>query len=178
MLSIFFIGVALSMDAFSLALNIGTLNIGKNKELIFPLFVGIMHFIMSLFGIILGTAILNIININSKILITIILIYLAYVMYIDRNKEKKIKIISYPVLILLATSVSIDSFSASLGLNVITKNLIIPGIVFLICSSSITYAGLLIGKYSVKIMKNKASIFGVIILLILAYVNICQLLFN
>ena len=48
MLSIFLIGLALSMDAFSISLSIGLNNISKLKRIFIPIIVGIMHFIMPL----------------------------------------------------------------------------------------------------------------------------------
>lgn len=177
MLSIFLIGIALSMDAFSVSLSFGTLNIKNNKLLLLPIIVGIMHFIMPLLGLILGEQILNIININPKIIIVIILIYLSVVMYINRNKNEIFNITSYINIFLFAFSVSIDSFSVGIGFPGLTNNYILSSIIFTLCSSVFTYLGILIGKYSTKYLKRKSILVGIIILLLITFVNICQIIF-
>ena len=63
MLSIFFIGIALSMDAFSIALSIGTNNLSKKSIVLTITLVGLMHFIMPQLGLMLGNQVYNFINI-------------------------------------------------------------------------------------------------------------------
>lgn len=174
MLSIFFIGLALSMDAFSLALSIGLNDLSRIKRTIIPLTVGSMHFIMPLFGNLIGEEILNIININPKIIMSIILLYLAVVMFLDRKKEKKVMISSLLSILLFSFSVSIDSFSVGIGLAGLTDKYLLSYIIFSLCSMCITHIGLIVGKYSSKYLKERAVYVGIFILLILSIVNLCQ----
>ena len=175
MLSIFLIGVALSMDAFSIALSIGTTHLSKNRFILIPIVVSIMHFIMPLIGLFLGNQILSVININPKIIMTIILLYLAFLMYKDRNNDKVPKINSLLSIFLYAISVSLDSFSVGIGLKALTDKIIIPPIIFSLCAGTITYMGLILGKYSQKVWKEKASLIGIILLISISIVNICKL---
>ena len=175
MLSIFLIGVALSMDAFSIALSIGTTHLSKNRFILIPIVVSIMHFVMPLIGLFLGNQILSVININPKIIMTIILLYLAFLMYKDRNNDKVPKINSLLSIFLYAISVSLDSFSVGIGLKGLTEHYILASIVFSLCAFCITYIGLVLGKYSLKILKNKTKYVGMILLFITATVNLCQL---
>ena len=156
MLSIFFIGLALSMDAFSLSLSIGLNELSRIKRIIIPLTVGIMHFIMPLLGNLIGEEILNIININPKIIVSIILLYLAIAMFLERKKEKKVIISSMLSILLFSFSVSIDSFSVGIGLTGLTEHHFLSYIIFSLCSMCITHIGLIIGKYSSKYLKEKA----------------------
>ena len=175
MLSIFLIGVALSMDAFSIALSIGTTHLSKNRFILIPIVVSIMHFVMPLIGLFLGNQILSVININPKIIMTIILLYLAFLMYKDRNNDKVTKINSLLSIFLYAISVSLDSFSVGIGLKALTDKIIIPPIIFSLCAGTITYMGLILGKYSQKVWKEKASLIGIILLILISIVNICKL---
>jgi len=175
LLSIFLIGVALSMDAFSIALSIGTTHLSKNRFILVPIVVSIMHFIMPLIGLFLGNQILSVININPKITMTIILLYLAFVMYKDRKNDKVTQINSLLSILLFAFSVSIDSFSVGIGLRALTDKIIIPPIIFSLCAGTITYMGLILGKYSQKVWKEKASLIGIILLILISIVNICKL---
>ena len=54
------IAVSLSMDAFSLSLAYGTLNLEKSQIRLLSLIVGLYHFFMPLLGMWVGTKILNI----------------------------------------------------------------------------------------------------------------------
>lgn len=175
MLSIFLIGIALSMDAFSIALSIGTTHLSKNRFILIPIIVSIMHFVMPLIGLFLGNQILSVININPKIIMTIILLYLAFLMYKDRNNDKVTKINSLLSIFLYALSVSLDSFSVGIGLKALTDKIIIPPIIFSLCAGTITYMGLILGKYSQKVWKEKASLIGIILLISISIVNICKL---
>lgn len=175
MLSIFLIGVALSMDAFSIALSIGTTHLSKNRFILIPTVVSIMHFVMPLIGLFLGNQILSVININPKIIMTIILLYLAFLMYKDRNNDKVPKINSLLSIFLYAISVSLDSFSVGIGLKALTDKILIPPIIFSLCAGTITYMGLILGKYSQKVWKEKASLIGIILLISISIVNICKL---
>lgn len=171
MLSIFLIGLALSMDAFSLAIGIGTTNISNRNKQILSLMVAIMHFIMPNLGLYLGDQLFRFLEINVDILMIIIFAYLGITMFINRHETKAIvrdSVISY---LIIAFSVSIDSFSIGLGLMSITDHHLIAALVFAFCSGVITYLGLLIGEYSIKLLEEKAATLGSIILMLLAIVN-------
>ncbi|NLL01976.1 MAG: hypothetical protein GX265_03030 [Mollicutes bacterium] len=174
MLSIFFIGLALSMDAFSLALGLGTSQISKLQKIILPLLVGIMHFIMPVLGLIISDRLSSIFQINFRFLVIIIFLYLGLVMILE-NKELN-KIIKYSIfnLLTLAFSVSVDSFSVGLSLKAYDIKIFMPSFIFFICSMIITYLGLVIGEYSTKHLKEKAPILGGMIFIILAIVNIIK----
>ena len=53
------IAIALSMDTFSLSLSLGTYNISYKKIFQIALTVGLMHFLMPLFGDFLGEKIIT-----------------------------------------------------------------------------------------------------------------------
>ena len=130
---------------------------------------------MPLIGLFLGNQILSVININPKIIMTIILLYLAFLMYKDRNNDKVPKINSLLSIFLYALSVSLDSFSVGIGLKALTDKILIPPIIFSLCAGTITYMGLILGKYSQKVWKEKASLIGIILLILISIVNICKL---
>ena len=155
------------MDTFSLSLTLGT--ISNNKQLkIFPFIVGICHFIMPLIGNKIGIEIMNKFNIASNIVLGLILIFLAINLAIHYYQDEKIKLsISLISIILLAFSVSIDSFTIGLGISDITQKYYLSSFIFAISSFTFTTMGLLIGKYSSKILGKYANFLGIIILLFL-----------
>ena len=86
--SIVLIGIALSMDTFSLSLSVGMFNIDNKKALKISLIVGIMHFVMPFIGTILGDKLVQAFELKCDILLGIILIFIAVQMIIDIIKRK------------------------------------------------------------------------------------------
>ena len=85
---IFILAVGLSMDAFSLSLIYGTLNLPKKMQKTMSIMVGIFHFFMPLLGYQIGELILKVIKINPDIFVGIIFIILAIQMLLSLKKEQ------------------------------------------------------------------------------------------
>lgn len=172
-ISILLIGIALSMDTFSLSLSVGTFNISNRHAFRLALIVGIMHFFMPILGMLLGDKLIKIFELQCDILLGIILIFISIQMLIDIIKhEDNTFNLNFIGMFLFALGVSLDSFSVGLGIKAITENINLATSIFAICSFAFTYAGLMIGKFASKIIGTYASILGVIILFILGIVHI------
>ncbi len=170
LVSLFLIGISLSMDTFSVCLSIGSFNISKKNMIIFPILVGIMHFFMPIFGTMLGKGIVSILSINANLLLGIILLFIAIEMILELiKKEEKNLNFNFLNMILIGLSVSLDSFSTGLGLLAITNNIILSGVIFSLCAASFTYLGLIIGKYSSSKLGEYGNYLGIILLIILGF---------
>ena len=64
------IAISLSMDAFSLSLVYGTLNIDKKNKIILSFIVGIYHFLMPLLGLSIGSFVAKYLVFNLKYLVS------------------------------------------------------------------------------------------------------------
>ncbi len=168
LVSILIIGVSLSMDTFSLSLSLGSLT-KKNIYLnLFPLIVGIFHFFMPIIGSFIGVKIMKIFNLASNVILGLVLIILGINLAIHYFKDEQVSIsLNLISVLLLAFSVSIDSFSVGLGISNITNHILHASIIFSLCSASFTMLGLIIGKYSNKLIGKYASILGIALLLML-----------
>lgn len=168
LLIIILIAVSLSMDAFSLSLAYGTLNLNKKNINQLSIIVGIYHFIMPIFGVYCGNKILNLIPINSKLLVFLVLSTIGIEMIIDSFKEKEnIKIMKIGQLILFGLAVSVDSFSVGIGLKSITSNILVAAFIFSLISFSFTYIGLILGKKINSLVGKLSTFIGGIVLLII-----------
>jgi len=162
------LAVGLSMDAFSLSLIYGTLNLKSNMQKLMSIMVGIFHFFMPIIGYQIGELILKIIKINPDILIGIIFIILGLEMLISIKKEEQVKILTGVLsVIFFAFTVSIDSFSVGIGLGVSNTNMLLPSVIFSLISAIFTYIGLVLGKTLSEKFGNITTLIGSIILLIL-----------
>lgn len=168
LITIIIIAVSLSMDAFSLSLAYGTLNLKKTYIKKLSTIVGIYHFIMPLIGLTIGKIILKLIPINSNIIVCIVLSFIGIEMIIETFKnEEEVKIMSLKELFLFGLAVSIDSFSVGIGLKAITDNYILCVSIFSISSFVFTYLGLILGKKINNLIGKISTLIGGIILIII-----------
>ena len=170
---IFVIAVSLSMDAFSLSLAYGTLNIRKKDIYTLSSIVGLYHFFMPIIGHFLGNKFAFILPITSNFFIFIILVLIAFEMIIDSIKKTgKIKVMNIKGMILFGLTVSIDSFSIGLGIDTICNNILYSSLIFSLTSFIFTLIGLLIGKKISQILGNISTLCGGVVLMLIAIVYI------
>lgn len=166
LLIIITIGIALSMDAFSVSMSIAASN-KTNKNYFFVLIVGIYHFIMPLLGNYTSNTLINNIFLNSNLIVGFILILIGINTLIGmKNKEDNI-IINLASYITLGLGVSLDSFGTGIGISLINHNMLLNSIIFSLCSMLFTFVGLKIGERINEIFGRLANIFGCLILLTL-----------
>ena len=172
---LFLIGLSLSIDTFSVSTCIGIYNLSIKKIFNTSLIVGIFHFIMPLIGVFLSTYITKVLPIKTSLILGIILLFIALQMFIEfinpSNKDIKLNKIGT---IIFALGVSLDSFSVGLGLLAITENIFLSSTVFSICSFTLTFLGLSIGKYLNKLFKKYSYLIGSLCLFILSVMFILK----
>ena len=165
------IGISLSMDAFSLALIYGTQSISKRNKIILSIIVGIYHFVMPLLGVFLGNVILKYLVINLSIVVSIIFLFIGIEMIISSIKDDSHDfVVSIFGFLIFGLSVSIDSFTTGIGLNVINNNYLEVSSIFCIVSGSFNYLGLILGNKLGSIFGKLSTIIGGVILIILGII--------
>lgn len=141
------IAVSLSMDAFSLSLAYGTLNMEKNEMKLLSIIVGVYHFVMPLIGMWIGARILNFIPIGPNTIVFIVLFVIGIEMIIESFKQTRtVSLMKFSELLIFGLAVSLDSFSVGLGLRAIYSNPFICSLIFSLSSFFFTYIGLHLGK--------------------------------
>ena len=162
----FFTGIGLSMDAFSLSLSLGTTNPTRITIIKTSLIVGLFHFLMPLLGYFIGYSFqYRIPNIN--ILTFILFLILSIEMYKSKDEEKT-NILNNLTILLIAFSVSIDSFTVGIAFGLNNEFILISSIIFSITSTIFTYLGLTLGKKLKTKYKTTSTYIGIILLLIVA----------
>lgn len=173
---LFTIAVSLSMDAFSLSLAYGTLNLDKKTIKWLSFIVGIYHFFMPILGMFLGKLVLNFIPIKPDVVVFIVLTFIGIQMFIESfKKDELIEPMSNLELILFGLAVSIDSFSVGVGLNTITNNYILASTLFSMSAFLFTYLGLILGKKISEIIGRVATLFGGLALIVIAFIYLFQM---
>lgn len=165
---IIMIAVSLSMDAFSLSLAYGTLNLKKTDIVSTSIIVGIYHFFMPLIGNYFGDILLKFLPIPPKIIVFVVLVFIGIQMIIEGIKGKEeVKKLTLLEKVLFGLAVSIDSFSVGIGLTSISNNHILCAFIFSMSSLFFTYMGLLLGKKINKVVGNISTIIGGTVLIII-----------
>ena len=165
------IAISLSMDAFSLSLLYGTLNLEKKFIWKLSLIVSIYHFFMPILGQLFGKVIFSILPINPNFIVSIILCVIGIQMIIESLKEEKeVSVLNLLELLVFGFAVSIDSFSVGIGLSAISSHIIYCSSTFALCSGFFTYLGLKLGKKLNTIFGLLAPISGGIVLIILGII--------
>lgn len=167
------IAISLSMDAFSLSLAYGTLDLSKKNINKLSIIVGIYHFVMPLIGLFIGNAILKYFPVNPNLIVTIVLCFIGIQMIIETFKsEENMRLMSFSELLLFGLAVSIDSFSVGIGLNAINDNYLLCSLIFSISSFCFTYLGLLLGKKISQLIGKASTLIGGIVLIIIGLIYI------
>ncbi|MFA5407625.1 MAG: manganese efflux pump [Bacilli bacterium] len=144
--SLILIGVGLSMDAFSLALCYGILNLSKKIKKILSLTVGLFHFFMPLLGMLFGHALEHYVVLDMRYIVFAIFMILGIEMlYSINEKSKSFLLLNNIGILIFAFTVSIDSFSAGIGIKLISNNYLLCSAIFSLISFISTYVGLKIG---------------------------------
>jgi len=167
-LTIIIIAVSLSMDAFSLSLVYGTLNLHHKNIIKLSLIVGIYHFFMPQIGNVIGNIILQMLPIKTSTIVFIVLFIIGLQMILETFKEeKKLKQLKLKEMFLFGLAVSLDSLSVGIGLKTIYSNIILSSFIFMIMSFIFTYLGLKLGKKINDIVGKISTLIGGIILMLI-----------
>lgn len=167
-LVILLIAISLSMDAFSLSLAYGTLNLNKREILKLSVLVGVFHFFMPLIGTFIGDKIINIFPFNPSFIVFIILSIIGIQMILETfREEKKVEFMNFIQLVIFGFAVSVDSFSVGISLEMINNNFVLCAIIFCLLAFIFTVLGLILGKKINKLIGKISELIGGIILIII-----------
>ena len=161
--------VALSLDAFSLAIIYGTVINSKKTFLLISTIVGIFHFFMPLLGYLISNLLIVKIIPNTGIISFFVFLILGLEMITSKNENDNLLNLSSIINILLfAFTVSLDSFSVGIAISSRNEPIMIPIIFFSVVSSLFTFTGLSIGKRINSLLGKYTNRIGGFILILLS----------
>ncbi len=167
--TILIIGVGLAMDAFSVSISNGIIYSGEKEKHIFAsAMFGLFQGIMPAIGFLAGCLVKEYIETIDHWVALILLLTIGGKMIADSfSQEEECKVFTYKTIFIQAIATSIDALAvgisfAALDVNICYTSLIICVVTFLFC-----IFGSFIGKKIGEVLKNKATLFGGIILIII-----------
>ena len=111
--------------------------------------------------------------VDANFVVGIIFGLIGFEMFISSFREEEVKIlIGFVPFLLFGLSVSVDSLTTGIGLSSISDNYLMVSSIFMLFSSFFTYFGLKLGGYFSKQFGKLATIFGGVMMMILAFIYI------
>lgn len=171
---IILIGIALSMDACGVSISnaLAFKSCKRRKFLVMALLFGIFQGIMPLLGFFAGGFFADFIIKWSGLLIFIVLGVLGAKMIKDGfcSKEEEIsdKNLNFKTIIIQAVATSIDAFAVGITFNASDVNIFIAVSLIAFITAALCSTAVFIGKKFGYLLKDKAVIFGGILLIVLA----------
>lgn len=172
MIELIILSIALSMDAFAVALGLGTKQTTTNYSLALKvgLFFGFFQGFMPLVGYFAGIGVSNFIETIDHWVAFILLALIGGKMIYEsfgEPIEEEIAIVTNKVLLLLAIATSIDAmaagFTLTLMITTVTTSVLTIGLVTFIFS----YIGVLIGLKGGAFLESKAELLGGVVLILI-----------
>ena len=172
MLKLLGIAIAMSIDAFSVSVCVGTKYNKPSQTLRIVAAFGFFQFIMPLIGAYFG---LTLSKYTSKVayLAAAVLIVIAVKMLMDSFKSEDCKVYTNDPtkglqLLILAIATSIDALGAGMSLILIGNSILFSSVVIGVVCGLFSYTGVLIGKNAKTFLGHYAEKLGALILLIIA----------
>lgn len=176
-ITLFFTSLGLSMDACAVSISNGMCYTNIRKKQIFytALAFGFFQAFMPLLGYVVGRTFSNFISFLDHWIALILLGLIGGKMIVEALKELKypeacttsIKTLTFKTLFLQALATSIDALAVGIGFAVMQVNILSAalsiGLITFICS----IAGSYLGKKFGQLFKQKAEIFGGVILVLI-----------
>jgi len=169
-ISVIVIGFGLSMDCFAVSIGIGVSkkNIPFKKILFTSIIFGLFHFIMPLFGWLIGESFKNYFNSLNHWIAFFLLCIIGVKMITDALKDHRSGGYSIDKALLvfaLAVATSIDAFIVGMPLALLDFNKFLSLSIISFMAFSFSFAGFYFGKKLGLICGNKAEIIGGLLLI-------------
>ncbi len=172
MLEVFFLAIALSMDAFAVSIGLGAKHKKEPKKmaLMAAVYFGLFQAIMPFFGYWAGKGILGWVAAYAPWLAFFLLLLIGVKMIYESFNtgiEDELKNITHQVMLVLAIATSIDAMAAGFALNLLNVNVLFSCLAIGVITFIFSYLGVLVGEKSGTKLENKAELFGGVVLILI-----------
>ncbi|UJF20348.1 MULTISPECIES: manganese efflux pump MntP family protein [Gammaproteobacteria] len=176
MLEVLTLAIALSMDAFAVAVGIGSKNHKSRAKIAFKvaLFFGFFQGAMPLIGYLGGSSVLGWIEYYANFVAFILLLIIGGKMLYeafshDDDDDDALEKITNKALFTLAIATSIDAMAAGFTLNLLDFQPLLSCVIIGVTTFIFSYIGVYIGNKSSQWIESKAEILGGVVLILLAF---------
>lgn len=171
-IEVLILAVALSMDAFAVAIGLGTRNGSPGMALKAGLFFGFFQALMPLIGYLGGQGALGWIADYTHVVAFVLLAFIGGKMIyegLQEGIEEDLAAITNRVMLILAIATSIDAMAAGFTLTLLETNPYLACLIIGSITFAFSTAGVFVGKYSGTWLESKAEIFGGSVLILMGF---------
>ncbi|MDD4928045.1 MAG: manganese efflux pump MntP family protein [Gallionella sp.] len=172
MLEVFILALALSMDAFAVAVGLGSKGNIRGLGLKAGLFFGIFQALMPFLGYLGGRGVLGWVDAYAHwIAFGLLALIGAKMIYegLQEGIEEDIKAVTNKMMLILAIATSIDAMAAGFSLTLLDMNAYLACLMIGATTFILSWAGVLIGHRSGAGLSSRAEIFGGTVLILIGF---------
>ncbi len=172
MLEVFFLAIALSMDAFAVSIGLGAKHKKNSKKIALMAagYFGLFQALMPFLGYWAGKGLLGWVAAYAPWLAFFLLLLIGVKMIVEsfnKGVEDEQKNITHQVMLVLAIATSIDAMAAGFALNLLPVNIVFSCGVIGVTTFMFSYIGVIVGEKSGTKLENKAELFGGVVLILI-----------
>lgn len=170
MFEVIVLAIALSMDAFAVAIGLGSKGNSKGLGLKAGLFFGAFQALMPFIGYLGGKGVLGWVDAYAHWVAFGLLALIGGKMIYEglhEGIEENIATITNKMMLLLAIATSIDAMAAGFSLTLLDFNPYLACLIIGITTFGFSWVGVAIGKRSGTWLESKAEIFGGVVLILI-----------
>jgi putative Mn2+ efflux pump MntP len=171
LITIFILAVGLGVDAFSVAIGIGTADDKKSWSPVFRLAAafGLFQFLMPIIGWLAGLTVVELIESFDHWIAFLLLAYVGGKMIREGFKKEKEETKTdqtrgWPLL-MLSIATSIDALAVGFSFSILKNPILLPAVIIGIICFLMTVTGMIFGKVLAKLFGKKVEIFGGLVLI-------------
>ncbi|GAB6099499.1 manganese efflux pump MntP family protein [Halanaerocella petrolearia] len=159
------IALAIGMDSFSVSIGVGVAGVDDSKKVIkFSLIIGLLHLVLPLVGLYLGTQLSRYLGQVATYLGAGVLILLGINMVREDGEEETEFKLTGAELILIPISVSLDALTVGFGLGALGAGIVQAAIFFGAVAFLMTILGLTLGDALGAVMAKLELVGGLILI--------------
>lgn len=172
MVEIVILAIALSMDAFAVAIGLGAKKNVPGLALKAGLYFGIFQALMPFIGYLGGKGVLGWVEAYAHWIAFGLLVFIGAKMIYEgfqEGIEEDIIAVTNKMMLILAIATSIDAMAAGFSLTLLNVNPYIACLVIGVTTFIFSWIGVFIGKNSGTWLESKAEIFGGTVLILMGF---------
>jgi manganese efflux pump family protein len=174
MLDVVILAIALSMDAFAVAIGLGSKHNQRVNSiaLMSALYFGVFQGLMPLIGYLGGKGVLSWVNEYAHWIAFALLIIIGGKMIyesLQQGIEESIAKITHRIMLVLAIATSIDAMAAGFTLTLLDVNPILACFIIGTATATFSWIGVFIGSISGTWLESKAEMLGGLVLIAIGF---------
>lgn len=164
------LAIALSMDAFAVAIGLGAKDNAARLDLKVGFYFGFFQALMPFIGFLFGKSLLGWVE-NYAHWIAFVLLALIGTKMIHEalggDNDDDIPAITRKTLFMLSIATSIDALAAGFSLNLLDVNAGVACLIIGVTTFAFSWSGVRIGRLGATWMESKAELFGGVVLILI-----------